>query len=63
MYQTTIYGILETMERYGGSFVRQLALLYRRADEVNRAKLEATFQEYFLQYDKIASRDDTLGNR
>lgn len=41
---------LENMDKYGGSFVKQLAILYRYADHGNKAKLEATFREYFEKY-------------
>jgi len=42
--------ILERMETYGGSFVKQLALLYRLADPINKRKLLNCFREYFEQY-------------
>ena len=41
---------LQKMERYGGSFVKQLALLYRLADWQNKSKLEKCFREYFEEY-------------
>lgn len=53
-YQTSVWDILEAMQRYGGGFVKQLAVLYRHGDEENRRKLEALFQGYFAEYDVIA---------
>ena len=46
---------LAMMERYGGSFVRQLAALYRQGDEVNRQRLDAAFSDYFAQYGELAA--------
>jgi len=42
--------VLERMEKYGGSFVRTLAELYRHADIFNKAKIEKYFREYFEEY-------------
>ena len=47
---------LETMERYGGSFVVALVRLYRKADPENRAILEQAFAKYFDEYAAIARR-------
>lgn len=47
--------ILEAMHRYGGGFVQQLARLFQSADRENRKKLEATFRDYFKQYDDLAA--------
>ena len=41
---------LEAMDSYGGSFVRTLAALYRRADPENRAILRHAFATVFAQY-------------
>ena len=41
---------LRNMERYGGSFVKTLAHLYRCADPFNKKKLEKVFKEYFEEY-------------
>ena len=41
---------LRNMERYGGSFVKTLACLYRHADPFNKKKLERCFREYFEEY-------------
>lgn len=55
IYKTSEYEILEEMTVYGGSFVKQLALLYRMADASNKKKLEETFRDYFVKYDDMAS--------
>lgn len=44
---------LNKMERFGGSFVKQLATLYRLADMENKAKLENCFEEIFERYEKM----------
>lgn len=46
--------ILDAMTRYGGSFVRTLADLYRRGDPENQAKLRATFADYWDDYTDTA---------
>ena len=45
--------VLEKMERFGGSFVKQLATLYRLADMENKTKLENCFKEIFERYEKM----------
>lgn len=42
--------LLDDMEEYGGSFVKQLAAMARRADRVNKVKCIITWSPYFLQY-------------
>jgi hypothetical protein len=46
---------LAAMESMGGSFVQQLAKLYRHADEPNRQRLETAFQDYFDRYAELAA--------
>ena len=48
----TEYKILDAMEQYGGSFVKQLALLARLADGPNYEKLKTTFRMYFKRYEE-----------
>lgn len=55
-WRTTEYQILEAMERLGGSFVKQLAILYRHGDVANRQKLAQMFNAYFQEYDELASQ-------
>lgn len=50
-----IYDTLETMERMGGSFIKQLAILYRHADDVNREALSVAFYHYFREYDELTT--------
>lgn len=45
---------LEAMDTYAGSFVKQLAVLYRLADPVNKGKLIETFSTYFIEYIEMA---------
>ena len=47
---------LEAMTTYGGSFVRQLAVLYRLADPDNRRILTTAFAGYFREYADLATR-------
>lgn len=42
--------VLGAMEKYGGSFVKALALLAYRADSTNLHKIKATWPEYWQQY-------------
>jgi len=55
-YGSSEWDILEAMTTFGGSFVKQLAVLYRAADAHNRRLLESTFRTYFAQYDELAYR-------
>ena len=41
---------IEMMSQYGGSFVKTLADLCRRADETNAGRLRIAFPDYFMQY-------------
>lgn len=42
--------VVENMERYGGSFVKALAVCFYRADHINKEKLKTAFSEYWRQY-------------
>lgn len=42
---------VDAMEKYGGSFVKALGQLARRADMVNLLKIKTTFQEYWHEYE------------
>lgn len=46
--------VIEAMEQYGGSFVKQLATLYRLGDRFNRAKIRETWSNYWAEYEKMA---------
>jgi hypothetical protein len=46
----TDYEIVQAMERFGGGFVRALALAFTAADPVNTAKLKAAFPEIWAEY-------------
>lgn len=47
-----LQAILDDMEKYGGSFVRLIPELYRRADALNKAKILTTWSNYFEDYFK-----------
>ena len=44
---------ISNMQKYGGSFVNQLAMLWLVADQGNRDKLEAAFGDIFDRYEKL----------
>ena len=48
--------IVETMEKYGGSFVKHLGILFRYADTENFKKLKVAFFSYWLEYEKMANK-------
>ena len=49
-HTTRTWTAVNNMEIWGGSFVSDMASLWKRADSANRAKLEAAFSEYFDKY-------------
>ena len=51
--------VIQKMEYYGGSFVKQLASLYWRADQENRAKIRATWGNYWDEYEKMCQSNLT----
>jgi len=53
MKMTVSEKTLLKMERYGGSFARELARLYMLADWNNKKKLEETFKDIFEEYEKF----------
>lgn len=59
--QHSDYIIIETMRRYGGSFVSQLAEAALCADEANLQKIKATWPEYWTKYNDIATWTKTGG--
>lgn len=48
--------VIESMERYGGSFVVALAEAARRADHINLAKIKSTWANYWQQYTEMAEK-------
>lgn len=46
--------VVETMKRYGGSFVQALAEAWSRADSENVRRLKAAFPEYWKRYSEMA---------
>jgi hypothetical protein len=53
--ENDIFEVLAAMEKFGGSFVRTLASLYRLADGQNQARLRHAFDEYFTKYDAMST--------
>lgn len=51
------YKMVEAMRKYGGNFVIALADLLQHADNINYAKLERAFSEYFKQYRKFGKQE------
>ena len=49
--------IVEAMERYGGSFVKQLAKCFYAADIHNILRLKIAFPEYWEEYSEFARKD------
>jgi len=45
--------MIEAMEKYGGSFVKALAVCLRRADSINFDKLHTAFPEYVEKYQSL----------
>ncbi len=54
------YLILESMSKYGGSFVKQLAILAYLSDSTNFEKLKHTFSNYWEEYDKFLPEGDRI---
>ena len=50
----TDWQVLDAMEGWGGSFAQGLSLIARIADEVNLARIKATWPEYWRQYSDMA---------
>lgn len=55
----TDYEIAEAMIALGGSFVNGLGRLWYAADEQNRTRLKAAFQEFWQQYEELARDHQT----
>lgn len=46
----------DAMEKWGGSFVKKLGELARRADSSNLQKIKETWKEYWLEYEKLGKQ-------
>jgi hypothetical protein len=55
--------VLETMDRFGGSFVQALAVCYRRADDGNRRILRDAFAAYWTRYAELAAQSRKVQDR
>jgi hypothetical protein len=49
------HAIVQAMIHYGGSFVSKLGEAYQAADGVNRAKIRATWPDYWTSYTELAT--------
>lgn len=45
-----IYCVLEQFRHRGGDFVKQLGMLWWKADPINKQKILHTFGDYFREY-------------
>lgn len=48
------FEVVETMAKYGGSFVKALAKCFHRADSNNFFRLKIAFCDYWEQYEKMS---------
>lgn len=44
------YRVIENMEKYGGGFVKALAVCFQKADPINFIKLKIAFKNYWEEY-------------
>lgn len=47
------FEIVETMEKYGGSFVQALSMCFKKADSNNFQKLKRAFPDYWNEYEEM----------
>jgi len=45
-----VYRVSQSMKAFGGSFVKQLAVLLDHADVHNQQKIKITWSDYWKQY-------------
>jgi len=53
---------VDAMEDRGGSFVKMLGALARRADPINLSKIKNTWPEYWAKYEKIGRDKEKKAN-
>ena len=56
---------IEKMEKYGGVFVKALAVCFRKADPINSIKLKVAFSDYRTKYAIMAYEEvqDKIKNK
>ena len=54
--------VLESMNRYGGGFIKALAAAASVADSENLAKLKHAFSNYWDEYRTLAEQEQTTAN-
>ena len=52
------YEVVETMAKYGGSFVKALAECFHKADRSNINKLKSTFSVYWVEYEEMSKNNN-----
>lgn len=55
--KVTDWHIIEAMTRYGGGFIKHLALACKHADLTNLRRIKNAFPEEWTQYATFAERD------
>ena len=50
---------VDAMEKWGGSFVKQLASLARQADMNNLQKIKIAFSDYWEEYEEMGQKLET----
>jgi len=50
------YEVAQAMEKYGGSFVKQLSKMIQTADIYNIRKCKSTWSEYWNEYKDVAEK-------
>lgn len=50
--------IVHAMYEYGGSFAKQLAVLWLKADPINRQRIEECFSDFFEEYEKFVDKKE-----
>ena len=58
MDQDVFLKTITAMETYGGSFVKQLAIMALRSDPVNRMKCLLTWTDYFIEYSRHSEPEE-----
>jgi hypothetical protein len=48
------YDVIDTMQKYGGSFAKAIAEAFRRADSENFKRLQDAFPELWEQYAQMS---------
>jgi hypothetical protein len=55
--QNEAYEVAKVMEKYGGSFVQNLAKMIQSADINNIRKCKSTWSDYWNEYKQVAEKE------